>query len=242
MDGDPPRVADHHGADRDAPRHGSQAPSAWVERFAALVPAGGAVLDLACGYGRHGRLFADRGHPVTAVDVDPAAIGAVAADPRIEAIAADLEAGAWPLGDRRFAGIVVTNYLWRPILPRLAAALDQGGVLIYETFAMGNERYGRPRKPAHLLRPGELLQAFAEPLCVVAYEHGIVDQPRPGQAKRLAVDRHLQFDQQRPAGGEDDESGGALDVGLFLVGSDVAWAKRDEGHERNEEESGARAV
>lgn len=182
-------MADHHGADRAAPRHGTQAPSAWVERFAALVPAGGTVLDLACGTGRHGRLFADRGHPVTAVDVDPAAIDAVAADPRIEAIAADLEAGAWPLGDRRFAGIVVTNYLWRPILPRLAAALDQGGVLIYETFAKGNEGYGRPRKPAHLLRPGELLQVFGRALCVVAYEHGIVDRPRPAVVQRIAAVR-----------------------------------------------------
>ena len=182
-------MADHHGADRVAPGHGFQAPSPWVERFAALVPAGGAVLDLACGHGRHGRLFADRGHPVTAVDVDPAAIDAVAADPRIEAIAADLESGGWPLGDRRFAGIVVTNYLWRPILPRLAAALDQGGVLIYETFAKGNERYGRPRKPEHLLRPGELLQAFADALSVVAYEHGIVEHPRPAVVQRIAAVR-----------------------------------------------------
>ena len=182
-------MADHHGADPAAPRHGFQAPSPWVERFAALVPAGGAVLDLACGAGRHGRLFADRGHPVTAVDVDPAAIDAVAADPRIEAIAADLEAGGWPLGERGFAGIVVTNYLWRPILPRLAAALDQGGVLIYETFARGNEHYGRPRNPEHLLRPGDLLQAFEAGLSVVAYEHGIVEHPRPAVVQRIAAVR-----------------------------------------------------
>ena len=179
-------MADHHGADRVAPGHGFLAPSPWVERFAALVPAGGGVLDLACGHGRHGRLFADRGHPVTAVDIDPAGL---AADPRIEAIAADLEAGAWPLGDRRFAGIVVTNYLWRPILPRLAAALGSGGVLIYETFAKGNERYGRPRKPAHLLRPGELLQTFEAALSVVAYEHGIVEHPRPAVVQRIAAVR-----------------------------------------------------
>ncbi len=182
-------MADHRGADRAAPGHGFQAPSPWVERFAALVPAGAAVLDLACGHGRHGRLFAGRGHPVTAVDVDPAVLDGLAAEPRIEAIVADLEAGAWPLGDRRFAGIVVTNYLWRPILPRLAAALDPGGVLIYETFAMGNERYGRPRKPAHLLRPGELLQAFSAALSVVAYEHGIVEHPRPAVVQRLAAVR-----------------------------------------------------
>ena len=182
-------MAGRHDVDGAAPHHGFQAPSPWVERFAALVPAGGAVLDLACGTGRHGRLFADRGHPVTAVDIDAAAIDAVAADPRIEAIAADLESGGWPLEDRRFTGIVVTNYLWRPILPRLAAALDPGGVLIYETFAKGNERYGRPRKPAHLLRPGELLQAFAQALCVVAYEHGIVDHPRPAVVQRIAAVR-----------------------------------------------------
>lgn len=172
-----------------APPHHLSAASPWVARFAALVPAGGAVLDVACGRGRHSRLFADRGHPVTAVDVDAAAIAEIAGDARIEAIVADLEAGGWPLGARRFAGIVVTNYLWRPLLPRLAAALEPGGVLIYETFAKGNERYGRPRNPEHLLRPGELLQAFAGRLCVVAYEHGVVARPRPAVVQRLAAVR-----------------------------------------------------
>lgn len=143
--------------------------SAWVRRFAALVPAGGPVLDLACGGGRHTRLFLDLGYPVTALDKDidqsPGMAGA-------EVIRADLEdGGPWPLGQRRFAGIVVTNYLWRPLLPMLTAALAADGVLIYETFAVGNEALGRPRNPDYLLRRGELLQAFAD-LTIVAYEDG----------------------------------------------------------------------
>jgi len=143
--------------------------SAWVRRFAPLVPAGGAVLDLACGGGRHSRLFLDRGHPVTAIDQDVAqstlATGA-------ELIAADLESGApWPLAGRRFAGIVVTNYLWRPLFAAIRQTLAADGVLIYETFAAGNESFGRPRNPAHLLRRGELLEHCAG-LTIVAYEDG----------------------------------------------------------------------
>jgi SAM-dependent methyltransferase len=174
---------------RADPRQWPDTPSPWVRRFAALVPAAGMVLDVACGGGRHSRLFRDRGHPVVAVDIDLAGIADLVGAPRIEAIEADLEGGGWPLGGRRFAGVVVTNYLWRPLFARLAAAVADGGALIYETFAAGNERFGRPTRPDHLLRPGELLDAFHGPLTVVAYEHGIVERPRPAVVQRLAAVR-----------------------------------------------------
>ncbi|WP_217424110.1 bifunctional 2-polyprenyl-6-hydroxyphenol methylase/3-demethylubiquinol 3-O-methyltransferase UbiG [Magnetospirillum sp. UT-4] len=145
-------------------------PSPWITRFAPLVRAGGAVLDLACGGGRHTLLFLDRGHPVTALDRDPGQAPAAA-----ERIAADLEDGSpWPLPGRRFAALVVTNYLWRPLFPHLLAALEEGGVLLYETFARGNEAFGRPRNPDHLLERGELLRLTAG-LTVVAFEDGILD-------------------------------------------------------------------
>jgi len=146
-------------------------PSTWVRRFAPLIPQGGRVLDLACGGGRHARLFLDLGHPVTALDRDigPAATAATGAE-RIEA---DLEDGSpWPLAERRFAGIIITNYLWRPLFPAILGALEPGGVLLYETFALGNEAYGRPRNPHHLLERGELLRLCVG-LQIVAFEDGI---------------------------------------------------------------------
>ena len=142
--------------------HGLYA-SRWVERFAAFVPAGGAVLDLAAGAGRHSRLFLDRGYSVVAVDRDPAPLQPLVGRPGFAVIVADLETGApWPLGERRFAGVVVTNYLHRPLLPAIIAAVAPGGMLIYETFARGNERFGKPSNPDFLLAPGELLDAVRE--------------------------------------------------------------------------------
>lgn len=163
-------------------------PSPWVRRFAPLVPHG-EVLDLACGSGRHARLFAQLGHPVLAVDRDPAALEA-AAGPGIVTLAHDLEAqGArWPFEAGRFAGIVVTNYLHRPLMADLAASLAPGGVLIYETFALGNEAYGKPSNPAFLLRPGELLElAAGAGLRVLAYEDGVVREPKPARVQRLCA-------------------------------------------------------
>lgn len=148
--------------------------SPWVTRFASLVAPGAAVLDLACGGGRHGRVFLRTGHPVTLVDKDTSAV----ADLPAEVITVDLEDGSpWPLSGRRFGGIVVTNYLYRPRLPALMENLANGGVLIYETFGSGNEAYGRPRNPDHLLKAGELLElARAHDLTVTAYEHGLVQR------------------------------------------------------------------
>ena len=178
-------------SDPAAPDHTASAPSPWVVRFAPLPAGGGAVLDLACGNGRHARLFRAAGHPVVALDKDIAAVRDMEADAGVEVIATDLEGGApWPLGGRRFAGIVVVNYLHRPLFPDMLAALDDGGVLIYETFARGNERFGRPRNPDFLLAPGELLELVQGRLRVVAYEHGVVSQPRPAVVQRIcAVNR-----------------------------------------------------
>ncbi|MEE8505217.1 MAG: class I SAM-dependent methyltransferase [Kiloniellales bacterium] len=167
---------------------GPTEPSAWVLRFAGRVPPGGAVLDVACGAGRHTRLFLKRGHPVSAVDIDLSGIADIAGDPGLEALEADLEDGRpFPLEGRQFAGVVVTNYLHRPLMPALVAAVAPGGVLIYATFARGNERFGKPRNPAHLATPGELLDAVRGRLRVVAYEDLIVDAPRKAAVQRLCA-------------------------------------------------------
>ena len=172
--------------------------SAWVRRFAPLVPAGGAVLDLAAGGGRHGRYFLGLGHPVVAVDRETAAMADLAqeasAAASAEVIEADLEtvagpfAQGGPLAGRTFAGIVVVNYLYRPLMDGILAALEDGGVLIYETFARGNERFQKPRNPDHLLKSGELLRLVEGRLQVVAYEHGIDETADiPGVKQRLCA-------------------------------------------------------
>jgi SAM-dependent methyltransferase len=154
--------------------HGRPAVSAWIARWSHLIGAGGTVLDVAAGAGRHTRWLAQRGHAVTAVDRDETAMRSLREV--AETIVADLEGGPWPLGDRRFAAVVVTNYLWRPLLPRLLAALEVGGVLLYETFAAGNESVGRPARPDFLLGRNELLR-LAEGLRIVAFEDGFLDDP-----------------------------------------------------------------
>lgn len=164
------------------------APSSWVRRWAPLVPPG-EVLDLACGSGRHARLLAALGHPVLALDRDRAALAA-AGGPGIRTMEYDLEAeGApWPFEAGRFAGIVVTNYLHRPLMPALMTSLAPGGVLVYETFAVGNEVFGKPSNPLFLLDAGELLeQARAGGLRVIAFEDGVTDEPRPARVQRLCA-------------------------------------------------------
>lgn len=155
-----------------------EAPSAWVVRWADYI-ARGPVLDVACGGGRHARYFADRGLEAVAVDREAQDFGK-----NISFVKADLEGGSWPFGERRFATIIVTNYLHRPLFPVLESALEDGGFLIYETFMAGNERYGRPSNPAFLLRPGELLEAFRN-LSVVAFEQGRVERPKVAVVQRL---------------------------------------------------------
>ena len=169
-------------------------PSQWVARFAGLIPAGGWVLDLACGGGRHSRHLAALGHQVLAVDRDPLALSSAAGE-RIRTQAVDLEASGseflpdWPLVPGRFSGIVVTNYLHRPLLPGMLASLAAGGVLIYETFAAGNGLFGKPSNPAFLLSPGELLRmASGDPtLHVLAFEDGYLHHPRPAMVQRICL-------------------------------------------------------
>jgi SAM-dependent methyltransferase len=170
-----------------AATQGTPPPSPWVRRFAPLVRSDGLVLDLAAGGGRHSRLFLERGHKVVAVDRDTAVL-ATSRLPNLEIITADLENGdPWPLPGRRFAAVVVTNYLHRPLFPALLAALAPGGLLIYETFALGNERFGKPSNPQFLLRPGELLEVARNRLHVVAYEDLEVSEPKPAMVQRLVA-------------------------------------------------------
>lgn len=165
--------------------HGTEAPSPWIARFGPLVPAGGTVLDLACGRGRHMRWFAARGHPVLGVDRDAEALATLQGVG--ETLRADIENGPWPLAGRRFDAVVVTNYLWRPLFPRILEAVAEGGLLLHETFAQGNETVGKPSRPDFLLAPGELLRAYPG-LRVVAYEDGFLDQP-PRYVQRIAAVR-----------------------------------------------------
>jgi SAM-dependent methyltransferase len=154
--------------------HARLAPSPWVLRFASLIKPQGRVLDLACGSGRHVRSLSERGHSVTGVDRDAAALETLQGVART--IVADVENGPWPLQGEVFDAVIVTNYLWRPLLPTLRTSVAPGGVLIYETFAVGNEVHGKPSNPNFLLQPGELL-TFAQGLQVVAYEDGLLTNP-----------------------------------------------------------------
>ena len=174
----------HTGSASTATSHGGATPSPWVVRFAPLIRAGGLVLDLAAGRGRHARFLAARGCEVLAVDRDADAL-ATLADAGVRTLCADLEQGAWPLAGRRFDAIVVTNYLHRPQFPDLLAALAPDGVLVYETFADGNARFGKPSRPEFLLQPDELLDCFGKALRVVAFEQGEVAAPSPAVIQRF---------------------------------------------------------
>ena len=172
------------------PQHHGLAPSTWIQRWSALVPVGARVLDVACGAGRHVRWFAARGAHVTALDRDAQVLAPLRALPggAVEVIVADIESAPWPLAGRRFDAVVVTNYLWRALLPTLVASVDDGGILIYETFAQGNEAVGKPSNPDFLLRPHELLEAAAG-LRVIAFEDGFIAAPPQRFVQRLAAVR-----------------------------------------------------
>lgn len=168
---------------------GLEAPSAWVRRWCGIIPAG-EVLDLACGYGRHARYLAALGYRVTALDRDAEALAALQNVDGVSTLVGDLEDGSlWPLAGRRFAGIVVTNYLHRPLFPQLVRSLAEGGVLLYETFMIGNERYGRPCNEKFLLRSGELFARFSAELSVLAFEQGRVEEPKRAMIQRICARR-----------------------------------------------------
>ena len=154
--------------------HGTEHPSAWVQRWAHLIRPQGRVLDVACGAGRHMRFLAALGHPVTGVDRNEEALALAA--PAGQTVLADIENGPWPFAGQTFDAVVVTNYLWRPLLPTLMQSVAEGGVLIYETFAAGNETVGRPARPDFLLQPNELLQVCAG-MQVIAFENGFMAEP-----------------------------------------------------------------
>ena len=164
--------------------HANLAPSPWVQRWSHLLPPNGSVLDVACGSGRHVHWFAARGCAVTGIDRDAQALDALRGVART--LCADLENNPWPLPGERFDAVLVTNYLWRDLLPTLVASVNDNGVLIYETFAQGNASVGKPSDPNFLLRPGELLDA-AKGLRVVAYEDGFLDTPARFVQRLVAV-------------------------------------------------------
>ena len=160
-------------------------PSPWVRRFAPLIAAGGAVLDVASGSGRHARCLASLGHRVEAVDRDAQALAALEGVAGITTRIADLELDPWPYDGACFEGVIVTNYLHRPRFDALIDLLKPGGVLIYETFMLGNETLGKPSNPDFLLRPGELLDRVRPRLTVIAFEQGRLESPRPAFVQRI---------------------------------------------------------
>jgi SAM-dependent methyltransferase len=172
-------------------RHGEVGSvSPWIARFAPLVPAKAPVADIACGGGRHGRFFLSRGHAVVFADRDTSGVVDLEGAAGVEILEADFEDGSpWPVAGRAFGAVVVTNYLWRPLFPNLVANVAPGGWLLYETFAQGNEAFGRPRNPDFLLKPGELLEAVRGHLDVVAYEQTTVQQPKPAVIQHIAARR-----------------------------------------------------
>ena len=168
--------------------HTTREPSPWVTRFLAGAPEAGAVLDLACGRGRHMRYALTQGFSVTGLDRDISALADLKGDQRVRLIEADLEGGTdFPLKGERFGVVLVVNYLWRPILGDIAACVATDGILIYETFASGNERYGKPTNSDFLLKPNELIEAFAPLLRVIAFEEGLAERPYLRLIQRIAA-------------------------------------------------------
>ena len=171
---------------------GNEPPSAWIKRWSHLVKAQGRVLDVACGHGRHAHYFHQHNHPVTLVDRSHVAIDSIAIEAHdCEKVLADIENGPWPFSGRQFDAVVVTNYLWRHLVPTLLSSLAPGGVLLYETFAQGNETVGKPSRPDFLLQPGELLK-ICEGLRVVAFEDGFIEEAanqQPRYVQRVAAVR-----------------------------------------------------
>lgn len=166
------------------PLHSSPESAAWIVRWLRLLPPGSQVLDFAAGSGRHARAAAEAGFNVVAADRDADALAANC--PRVRTIHADLEDGAWPFAPASFDALIVANYLHRARFDLLCGLLKPTGALIYQTFADGNARYGRPSNPAFLLRAGELARRAERcGLHVLAFEDGYVRTPRPARVQRV---------------------------------------------------------
>jgi len=184
---------------KQPPRHLRMTePSDWFIRHLPLIKPGGSVLDVAAGGGRHVRLFADAGHNVTAVDRETSALNAFAGSHGAKIVEADLEDGSpWPFIGETYDAISVCNYLYRPLMPAILGSLAPGGILLYETFALGNEVYSKPRNPDHLLKSGELLELVQDKLQVVAYAHGIVEGGEcPGVKQMICAANNLSLSER----------------------------------------------
>jgi SAM-dependent methyltransferase len=162
-------------------------PSSWVVKHQPLIRKGGRVLDLACGKGRHAIRFAQQGYQVDAIDRDAQVVSNMVGMSNINVIIVDLEVGEWPNSDQFYDGLIVSRYLYRPMLHTLAAMLNPGGVLIYETFMVGNERFGKPSNPDFLLLPNELLDIYSPLLNIISFEQGEEQTPRPAVMQRICA-------------------------------------------------------
>ena len=171
-----------------AQNNSSDSPADWVIEYSKLIPLGGQVLDVACGRGRNTRFLLEKGYSVVALDKDVEGLSDLKNHPDLEIIAADLEDGRpFPVLNRQFSGIVVTNYLYRPLFGDLVSALAGGGVLIYQTFMQGNEEFGRPRNPDFLLKENELKDEFGSTLDVIAFEQGYTEKPKPAMVQKICA-------------------------------------------------------
>ncbi|MCC3303201.1 class I SAM-dependent methyltransferase [Sneathiella sp. HT1-7] len=166
--------------------------SPWIEKYAQLIPKEKPVLDLACGGGRHSLYLLETGYKVTAVDIDTSSVAAYEGREGLSIVQADLENNSWPFSNGSFAGIVVVNYLWRPLFADIAAALSPGGILLYDTFARGNEKFGRPSNPDFLLAPGELAEVFSRDLNVIDFFEGRVDVPTPACRQSIVARKPIE--------------------------------------------------
>ena len=162
-------------------------PSPFILKYLPKIKTGGTVLDLACGKGRHTRVCLERGFEVTAVDIDTQGLDDLAGTDGLCIITADLEHAPWPLGEAAFDAVIVSNYLWRPLFQNIRDAVAPGGLVLYETFAAGNERYGKPSNPDFLLQEGELKQVFAEGFEPLLFEQVVEQAPAPAVRQRLAA-------------------------------------------------------
>lgn len=164
-------------------------PSPWIVKNTPLIRKNGRVLDLACGTGRHAIWLAKQGYQVDALDRDATAVSSMVGMDNINVVILDIEAGDWPQSEQRYDGLVVSRYLYRPLLQTLATLLNPGGVLIYEAFMVGNERYGKPSNANFLLQPNELLEIYSPLLKVISFEQGEEQLPRPAVVQRICATR-----------------------------------------------------